>query len=61
MAQHDCTQKDLIQKTANAIWGNGKNGLVTDVAVNKWKMNVIIMMNTAIIGLLIKLIFFAGK
>lgn len=56
-------EKDLNnmgEKFSNAIFGNGKRGLLTEVVLIKWQIGIIILMNAAIIGMLVKLIFFKG-
>ena len=55
------TDKEMLGRLWNAVFGNSHKGLRQNVAALKIKVNFVIFMNVSIIGLLIKLIFFGGK
>ena len=51
--------KQMFNLLWNAVFGNGKKGLVESVAIMKVQLGFLLLMNIGIIGLLIKIIFFS--
>jgi hypothetical protein len=55
---HECSQKETVERNRRAI--EGKDGLISDMAVVKFKTNIIITLNTVILGAMVKILFFGA-
>jgi len=56
----DCDQREIVERNRQAIEGNGKPGLKSDMAVVKFKSNIIISLNLLILSAIVKLLFFGA-